>query len=456
MLTGEREARARHTLNSAASSDTPTTKSSASLVKASKPPTQLGLDNFRGKWRYRFKVRGQPYGEVTDLEAVPENILKAQALKEAHRADIIKGKAVVRQMRMPIDKAVAEFNVWYRSEHPRGGKCKWATSLMSSFQFYLERLRLPLDKLTPGELERFKMWRRENDIHDNTLHKQMLLIRSFCAYGRKNGWIKGDPFAKGEDIEVKIPSEQESTAMRVLSLEEEARYLNAARLESIDLFDVATIMKEQGPRPDEVMSLQQSHVDLFNRHFTIWDNSAEGKSKSAHRKLKMTEDTFRVFKRRLSKPGMWVFPSPRNDGPRTTLQKSHEYATRGRKNKQGEYEGGCGIECRLYDMRHTFATRYALAGGLLPVLSKILGHTDLAMLNKYVHPSQEDMDRGMEWFSSRRPASSDLAEMLVGFEDGKTPETGGVTGRPVTPFVTPFEEKRAKKGGFPVISGQRP
>jgi site-specific recombinase XerD len=145
---------------------------------------------------------------------------------------------------MPIDKAVAEFNLWYRSEHPRGGKCKWATSLMSSFQFYLEHLRLPLDKLTPGELERFKMWRRENDIHDNTLHKQMLLIRSFCTYGRKNGWIKGDPFAKGEDIEVKIPSEQESTAMRVLSLEEEARYLNAAKLESIDLFDVATIMKE--------------------------------------------------------------------------------------------------------------------------------------------------------------------------------------------------------------------
>jgi hypothetical protein len=77
------------------------------------------------------------------------------------------------------------------------------------------------------------------------------------------------------------------------------------------------------------------------------------------------------------------------------------------------------------------------------------------MLNKYVHPSQEDMDRGMEWFSSRRPASSDLAEMLVEFEDGKMPETGGVTGRPVTPFVTPFEEKRAKTGGFPVISGRR-
>ena len=43
------------------------------------------------------------------------------------------------------------------------------------------------------------MWRRENGIHDNTLHKQLLLIQSLellrlCKKERKNGWIKGDPW----------------------------------------------------------------------------------------------------------------------------------------------------------------------------------------------------------------------------------------------------------------------
>jgi hypothetical protein len=65
--------------------------------------------------------------------------------------------------------------------------------------------------------------------------------------------------------------------------------------------------------------------------------------------------------RRLSKPGRWVFPSPKNDGPRTTVQKSHTRAVRGVQKKDGNYEGGCGIQCRLYDMRHTFATRFAPA-----------------------------------------------------------------------------------------------
>ena len=53
-------------------------------------------------------------------------------------------------------------------------------------------------------------------------------------------------------------------------------------------------------------TLQQSHVDLFKRHFSIWDSSAHGKSGNAHLKLKMTEETFHIFARRLSKSGVWV------------------------------------------------------------------------------------------------------------------------------------------------------
>jgi integrase len=180
-----------------------------------------------------------------------------------------------------------------------------------------------------------------------------------------------------------------------------------------------SIMLFQGPRPDEVMSLQQTQIDLRNRHFTIWDNSAEGKSRNAHRKVKMTDETFRIFARRLSAPGVWVFPSTKNDGPRTTLQKVHERATRGRRNKDGRYEGGCGVICRLCDMRHTFATRFALAGGSLPVLAKILGHADLSLLMRYVHPSQADMDRAMEWYSRTHTPQTELEKMLLDYDDGK-------------------------------------
>ncbi len=122
--------------------------------------------------------------------------------------------------------------------------------------------------------------------------------------------------------------------MRVLSPDEEIRYLTAAARETTDLADVAMIMLLQGPRPDEVMSLEQARIDLRNRHFTIWDNSAEGKSSNAHQKLKMTDETFRIFQRRVSVPGVWVFPSSRNDGPTHDYSESTSACRSGKDNRE--------------------------------------------------------------------------------------------------------------------------
>lgn len=163
----------------------------------------------------------------------------------------------------------------------------------------------------------------------------------------------------------------------------------------------------------------------------------------------MTEETFRIFSRRLANLGVWVFPSPKNDGPRKTLQKAHERAIRGKKNKGGKYEGGCGIECRLYDMRHTFATRFALAGGSLPVLAKILGHADLSLLMRYVHPAQEDMDRAMEWFSNTQ--EPEFENMLIEYEaaDGRR------EGWPRPTFGPTNREKLAQIGPSGPNEGKR-
>jgi hypothetical protein len=66
--------------------------------------------------------------------------------------------------------------------------------------------------------------------------------------------------------------------MRVLSTDDGIQYLSAGARKSIDLADVATIILLQGPRPDQVMSLEQAQIDFRNRHFAICDNSAECKS----------------------------------------------------------------------------------------------------------------------------------------------------------------------------------
>ena len=72
----------------------------------SKHPTERGLREKNGKWEYRFTLNGQPYSRVTDLEAVPENILKAHAERAAHLEELKKGKPVIRRVITSIDQAI--------------------------------------------------------------------------------------------------------------------------------------------------------------------------------------------------------------------------------------------------------------------------------------------------------------------------------------------------------------
>jgi integrase len=57
---------------------------------------------------------------------------------------------------------------------------------------------------------------------------------------------------------------------------------------------------------------------------------------------------------------------------------------------------------RFHDLRHTFASRFIAAGGNVVILSKILGHSTIALTyNRYCHPSDADMLRGVEMVAEK-------------------------------------------------------
>ncbi len=56
-----------------------------------------------------------------------------------------------------------------------------------------------------------------------------------------------------------------------------------------------------------------------------------------------------------------------------------------------------GIEdFRFHDLRHTFATRLAQAGVDLYKISKLLGHKDIKMTQRYSHHCPESLRDGVE------------------------------------------------------------
>jgi len=90
----------------------------------------------------------------------------------------------------------------------------------------------------------------------------------------------------------------------------------------------------------------------------------------------------------------YVFTSPYDfQKPIGSVKKAHRSAAVRAKIK-GHF--------RLYDLRHTFATRAVAAGADLPTLSALLGHTSILMTMRYVHPAAEQKRIAMEKFEKFR------------------------------------------------------
>jgi integrase len=135
---------------------------------------------------------------------------------------------------------------------------------------------------------------------------------------------------------------------------------------------------DTGIRPEEVFRIETADLDFARR--TIFNPF--GKPAAARRKLTMTDEVWSILKERAAtSKSPYVFPSPDNiDKPIGSVRKAHDAAIRRAKIMPG---------FRLYDLRHTHASRAVMAGVDLPTLSALLGHTSVQMTMRYVHPAEE-------------------------------------------------------------------
>lgn len=159
------------------------------------------------------------------------------------------------------------------------------------------------------------------------------------------------------------------------------------------LRDVATPMVETGMRPEEVCRLQRRQVHLDEGYVF----NPFGKTKAARRKLPLSKRAADVLRHRLANSaGAFVFPSTRggNDPskPIVKLNDTHKGAVARAKLEP----------FRLYDLRHTFATRAAEAGVDLVTLAALLGHSKVQMIMRYAHPSEKHQFEAIKAIEARR------------------------------------------------------
>jgi integrase len=126
----------------------------------------------------------------------------------------------------------------------------------------------------------------------------------------------------------------------------------------------------------EVYQLKRNEVFLDKGYLKV----TKGKTKTSIRRVPLSDSAREILSARLAKfDGENLFPHNDIDGMNATscLNVVHK-----------EVVDLLGLKFRLYDCRHTFATRAVESGVDLVVLASILGHSNLKMLTGYAHPSE--------------------------------------------------------------------
>jgi len=196
--------------------------------------------------------------------------------------------------------------------------------------------------------------------------------------------------------------------MRVVTFEEEIKYFSKA---SQPLKDIAQIILDTRLRPEEVFRIRTENLDFGGE--TIFNPF--GKTEAARRKVTMTEDVLQLLKcRAKNAKGAFVFPAKGDaNRPIGSVRKAHDLAVE---------RAGIKDHFRLYDLRHTFATRSVAAGVDLPTLSAILGHTSIQMTMRYVHPAEEQ-----KRFAAGKLESFRLAGIVEAMEKSQQASTISAT-----------------------------
>jgi integrase len=132
-----------------------------------------------------------------------------------------------------------------------------------------------------------------------------------------------------------------------------------------------------GLRCGEVYQLRRQDVFLDKGYLKV----VKGKTKSSVRKVHLTDKAAQILSARMQQfEGENLFPHRNFDGEKATGSLSRRHLETIKK---------LGYKFRLYDCRHTFATRAVESGVDLVVLASILGHANLKMVMCYAHPSEK-------------------------------------------------------------------
>ncbi len=337
-------------------------------------------------WWMSFSNKGRQYRVSTETR----NKKLAEKIYRKVLTEIAEGKWFEKAAH--ADKTLAELLDKYLKEYSAPNKSantvKSDTAMVKEMkEFFGDTL---LHDVTPSLISTFKTTCRDKGLAPATInHRRTLLRHAFKLAIKEWQWCKENPVERVTRDKVKNERD------RWLTHAEESKLLDCCVLHPTRkdnksealywLQEIVAFALNTGMRQDEILSLEWPNADLFRKTILVV------KSKNGEKRtIPMNQKVFELLKEKAKankSNGEYVFASEAGTKIlRRNLMRAFYNAT-----ERAKIE-----DFRFHDLRHTFATRLAQAGIDLYMISKLLGHKDIKMTQRYSHHCPDSLRSGVE------------------------------------------------------------
>ena len=232
----------------------------------------------------------------------------------------------------------------------------------------------PLDRIT---LARIRRWFDDfSRTAPGNANHALDLLRRIMNFAIACGHVDTNPARE-------VKPNPRPTLTRFLSREELGRLHRVldgqTRKESREQADIIRLLLFTGCRRGEVLGLRWSEVHR--------DALMLADAKTGPRKVLLNSQARAVLHRRPRNGSPFVFPSPHDPG----RPRSRNLALWDRVRREAGIE-----DVRLHDLRHTVASHAAMNGVPLPVVSRLLGHSNPRTTLRYAHLGDREIEAAAE------------------------------------------------------------
>lgn len=346
--------------------------------------TKCGGRGTCGAYWYKFMWNGKLIRESTKQS----NDKVARQIEAAHRTALAKGEVGIREPKsIPTLREFCSGRVepWARArfENTCPKNWLWFRTGIRALTKYVPLADTSLDEITSEVASDFAAHRLREGMEISTANNSLRVLRRILNLAVEWGSLESALKFKT------LPGEHRRE--RVITLEEEARYLAAA---PEPLASIATVLADTGMRPEECFRLRWDNVTWLNGR-----NGAllvtHGKTAAARRVIPMTPRVRTALESRWDAAGKpeegWVWPAGTRAGhvEPSTLRKQHSNAFRTIAEEAARLNERPVRPFVLYSLRHTFLTRLGQSGCDVWTLARIAGHSSINISARYVHPSED-------------------------------------------------------------------